>query len=267
MLIELLFRYNAWELIYSNNSFINAEPEGLFFLQHYLVDIKANYLVFIYALIMLLFLNVLGVGRNLVSVLLFCTYAILHGISNKYSNGGDQIALLLSFYLSPANCFEHFTLIKRKPFSERKEKLYNLISNLAAYSIMINLAFVYFMAGLGKLQNPIWLKGEAIYYYMNGERFLAFRDSQHPMEMPVIINYILNYGTILLELTAPFLIWFKKTKTITFLLLFLMHAGIYFFLMIYGMSVIFVLQYGMFYSEAEIKQRLITIKGCFYRKK
>lgn len=267
VLKELLFRWPAFEVLYSNKSFFKIQPWGMHYFRSLLYQMKDHYMVIIYVCIILLVLNMLGIGRNLVSFLLFLMQAFLLMMNNKFNNGGDLAALLLTFYLSFANTFSYFTLIKRKSFSERNEKLYNLSSNLAAYSIMLNLAFIYFMAGVGKLEDPLWRNGTALHYYLNNERYFVFAGGGRHFELPKIILYALNYGVILLELTAPVLIWYKRFRIPVFLLLFLMHLVIYCFFMLYGMSVIFVIQYGLFFSEAEIKKLVQKSKKLFLGKR
>jgi hypothetical protein len=261
LLKELLLRWPAFNTLYSNHSFLNVQADKTHLLRNCLYQLKENYILIIYACIALLVLNILGIGRNLVSVFLFLTVALLYSMNSKFTNGGDLMALLLTFYLSAANTFSHFTLLKRQPFSGGKEKLYNVISNLAAYSIMLNLSFVYFMSGLGKLEDPLWRSGMAIHYFINNEHYFLFAAGGRHIELPKSVLYLLNHGTILLELTAPFLIWHKRFRFPALSLLFLMHAVIYCFFMLYGMSVIFVMQYGLFFREEEIKRFLLKMKS------
>jgi hypothetical protein len=266
LLIELLFRWPAFKVLYSNQSFLDMPPDGMYFLHSHLYQLKENHMLVIYVCFVLLLLNIFGIGRNFVSFLLFLTLAVLQTINNKFINGGDLMALLLTFYLSAANTFSYFTLIKRKPFSPRKEKLYNVLSNLAAYSIMINLAFIYLMSAIGKLEDPYWRSGMALHYFINNEHYFVFAAGGKHIELPKIILYVLNYGIILLELLAPVLIWYKRYRQPVFSLLFLMHLVIYCFFMLYGMSVIFVIQYGLFFSEEEIRKTLQKVKKIFWKK-
>lgn len=267
ILKELFFRWPAFELLYSNNSFFPVKPgvPAIFF--GYIQSIKEHYILLVSLCVLLLLLNIFGIGRNLVSVLVFIAVAVLKVINGRFINGGDIMALLLLFYLAGANTFAHFTLFKRKPFSGRQEGLYNMLSNLLACSIMINLCFIYFMAGLGKLDDPLWRSGMAIHYFINNEHYFLFAGSDKVIELPKIILHGLNYGTIVLELLAPFLVWFRPFRFWMLLLLFLMHCFIFSFFMLYGMSVIFILQYGMFYSEAELKTALQKVKRIFRGKK
>ncbi|MES2850865.1 MAG: HTTM domain-containing protein [Bacteroidota bacterium] len=267
LLKELLFRWPAFELLYSNNSFFSVKPGVPYIFYGYMQSIKEHYMLLIWLCMLLLVLNIFGIGRNLVSVLVFFSFAILKLINARFSNGGDIMALLLTFYLAGANTFSHFTLFKRKPLSWQNERLYNMLSNLLAYSIMINLCFVYFMSALGKINDPLWRSGMAIHYFINNEHYFLFAGNNKTIELPKVVLYALNYGTIILELAAPFLVWFRRFRSWVLFLLLLMHSFIFSFFMLYGMSVIFVLQYGLFYSEAELKVMLQKVKGIFKRGK
>lgn len=211
----------------------------------------------------LLVFNLLGIGRNIVSFLLFICCTILYNFNSKFANGGDEMSMLLLFYLSFANSFSYFTLFRRKPWRPQIEKVYNLLSNLAAYSIMINLCLVYFLAGMYKLKDPHWQNGTAIYYFANYERFSVFAADGKTVDFPLLLSYLFTYGTLLLEFSFPVLAWYKKYRTVIFSLMLVMHCCIYFFLMIYGMTLIFIIQYGLFYSNREVMHAAGKIKLFF----
>lgn len=261
---ELILRWPALEILYSSKSFLNIPPDpSLSNFGISAVFLKENHMLVIYAALLLLLLNLFGIGRNLTSFLVFIVFALIYNMNNRYTNGGDKMSVILLFYLSFANTFSHLTLFKRKPLADKKEKLYNLLSNLAAYSIIINLCLVYFIAGLAKLMNPLWQHGTAMYYFLNDERFSVFAAGGKTADLPAALLYIVDYGTILLELAFPFLMLNKKTRNIGLILCFIMHLGIYSFMMIYSMTVMFVIQYGMFYSNEEISGLLKKLKALF----
>lgn len=263
---EMIFRWPAFDVLYSNHSFLQIDSSyslKAFGLNAHLL--KEHHMILVSICLLLLLLNLFGIGRNIVSLLLFLSFTVLYHLDNKFANSGDEMSMLLLFYLSFANTFSYFTLIKRKAFSPSKEKLYNLISNVAAYSLMVNLCMAYFMAGLFKLMDPNWQKGTGIYYFVNDDRYSVFAAGGRHVAFPLILSYIINYGTLLLEFTFPVLVWYKKYRTIIFVICLLMHLGIYAFLMIYGMTIVFIIQYGMFYSNEEVMTAAEKIK-LFFRK-
>lgn len=249
---EMLFRWPAFEMLYSNRSFLKLDSTVS--LQIFGLDavyLKEHYLVLVWLCMGLLLLNLFGIGRNLVSFLLFLAFTVLYHLDNQFANSGDEMSMLLLLYLSFANTFSHFVLFKRRPMAADKEKLYNVASNLAAYSIMINLCMAYFMAGVFKAMDPYWQNGTGIYYFINDDRYSIFAAGGQHVPLPFWVSCIFNYGTLLLEFVFPVLVWFKKTKGFVFALCLLMHMGIYAFLGIYGMTLIFIIQYGLFYSNDE----------------
>lgn len=263
---EMIFRWPAFEVLYSNHSFLQLDPS--YSLEAFGINgyfLKEHYMILVSVCMVLLLLNLFGIGRNAVSLLLFFSFTILYHLDNKFANSGDEMSMLLLFYLSFANTFSYFTLVKRKSLSPPKEKLYNLISNTAAYSLMLNLCMAYFMAGVFKLMDPNWQRGTGIYYFVNDDRYSVFAAGGRHVDLPLILSYIFNYGTLLLEFTFPVLVWYKKYRTIIFIICLLMHLGIYAFLMIYGMTIVFIIQYGMFYSNEEVMAAAEKIK-LFFRK-
>ncbi len=250
---ELFFRWPAFEFLYSNQSFLKLDPSPS--LAAFGIDsffIRDHYMALVWLCMIMLVLNLFGIGRNIVSLLLFLLMTVLYHINNQFANSGDEMSMLLLLYLSFANTFSHFVLFKRKPFAPATEKGYNLISNLADWSLIINLCISYFMAGAHKILQPYWQDGTAIYYFINDDRYSLFAAGSKHVALPWTISFIIGYGTVILELLFPFLVFNKKTRNILLGLCLLMHLGIYSFLMVYGMSVIFVIQYGLFYSNEEV---------------
>ena len=264
---ELLFRWPALELLYSNNSILKIKASNSFQLFH--LDIAffyEHYLVLVYCCIVLLFLNLFGIGKNILAFILFIALTILYNLNDKFGNSGDEMVLLLFFYLSFANSFSRFTLFKQKQISVDKQHFYNLMSNLAAYSIIFNLCLAYFLAGTFKAQDPYWIKGIGIHYFLNDERFSIFA-AGNTLHLPTWLMYLVNYGTIAFELSFPFLVWFRQSRNVVLSLGLMMHLGIYLFLMIYGMSIVFIIQYVLFFTEEELNQFFQKIKLLFIKRK
>jgi hypothetical protein len=199
--------------------------------------------------------------------IVFLSFTILYHLDNRFVNSGDDMSMLLLMYLSFANTFSYFVLYKRKPLSPSKEKVYNLISNLVAYSIMINLCACRILwQAYFKSMDYYWQRGLGIYYFINDDRYSIFAAEQKHVALPFALSYIINYGTILLELAFPFLVWYKRPRNVVFAICLLMHIGIYCFLMIYGMTIIFIIQYGLFYTNEEVMAVAERIR-LFFKKR
>ncbi len=71
LLKELLLRWPAFEVLYSNNSFFSIKPGVPYILYSYMQSVREHYMLLIWLCMLLLVLNIFGIGRNLVSVLRF----------------------------------------------------------------------------------------------------------------------------------------------------------------------------------------------------
>ena len=177
------------------------------------------------------------------------------------------MSMLLAFYLCFADTFSQFTLFKQKAYSLPKQKIYNLLSNLAAYAIIGNLCLSYFLAGAYKLQDPYWLRGEGMYYIVNDERFSILAAGGKHIAVPALLVHFFSYGTILFEISFSFFICFRRSRKFLLLLGLLMHLCVYLFLMIYGLSLIFIIQYGLFFSNEEVTSFVEKLKSRIKYKK
>jgi len=246
LLKELAINWSSLDVLYgqsgfvvAKNNFINRLPGDDF------AFVKSHYTLFITAYIIVLFANLLGIGRNFSALLLFIILYLLQKMNMSIVNGGDAFARIILFYLIFADSYQFLILFKEKKKDHVLQKILNLISNLAALSIMLHLCMAYFSAGIAKLIDPVWLQGEGTYYAMSIERFTGTPFNKYLVQYKWI-DYFFNYATILFELVFPILIWNKKCRKPLLVAGILFHAFIYIFLMIYGFEVVFILTYGLF---------------------
>ena len=141
-----------------------------------------------------------------------------------------------------------------------------LLSNLAAFSVMVQLCMAYFTSGLAKLNDPFWLRGEAIYYVLHMERFMGTPFNEYIAQYKWI-DVISNYTVMLFELAFPILIWIKKLRVALLTAGIFFHLCIYVFLMIYGFQIIFVLTYGLFLPDKKLLTFYQKIIFFFKKKK
>ncbi|MFY8127674.1 MAG: hypothetical protein ACOVMM_04805 [Chitinophagaceae bacterium] len=264
---ELFFRYPAFEVLYSSNSYLKVNPEPLIKELHLNINwLQLHYPWVIAVCVLTSIIHILGIGKNLGSIAMFFCYSVLRAMNASFGNTGDEVCFIISFYLCFANSFEYATLFKYKSLSPKLQSLYNLVSNLAAISLMVNLCMAYFYTGYFKLENKLWQQGIGLQYSLYNERFHAFDYPKLLATKPWF--YIpLNYIIILFEVTMPFLVWFKKWRNKVLFLMFLMHVYIYCTMLIFGMTFTFLLQYPIFYKNDELKAFFIKLKyTLFYTK-
>jgi hypothetical protein len=160
-------------------------------------------------------------------------------------NGGNTVVKYILFYLIFADSFKYFVVYKQRPRSLEKENFSNLLSNLVAFSIMLQLCIAYFGLGLTKLLDPYWQNGEAVYYTLLNEQFMGTPYNEW-LARHKWFDYLANYSTLFFELLFPVLIWFKKLRPPLLIIGIVFHLWIYVFMMIHGFEILFILMYGMF---------------------
>lgn len=266
LLKEVIINWPYMDILYGQAVFVelksnilNRLPGGISFARQYYFWLIIPYVVVI-------FLNIAGIGKWLTAIFLFMLHYVLQQMNPTVLNGGDIMARLILFYLVFANTYQYFVWVKEKKQPVEKEKLQNLVSNLAAYSIMFQLCLSYFLSGMEKLVDPFWLNGEGTYYALSVERFMGTPYNKYLVQFKWF-NLFTNYFTIAFELLFPLLIWIKKIRKPLLITGIIFHAGIYIFMMIYGFQVVFILMYGMFLPNDQLLQFTQNVKAFFIRKK
>jgi hypothetical protein len=75
----------------------------------------------------------------------------------------------------------------------------------------IQMALLFFYSAISKLQADIWLSGDAVWI------MFASDDYYHPMMLGILASHywlakLATYGTIVIEIVFPFLIWQRSTR-------------------------------------------------------
>jgi hypothetical protein len=115
---------------------------------------------------------------------------------------------------------------------------------------MLHLCIAYFTGAVIKMQSPVWQQGIAVYNIFAGDRFNGTGFNNLLAHYGWLMKSIAWY-TIIFEFAFPILIWIKKMRTTMIIMGILLHTGIYVMLMIYGFQEVFLLTYGLFYSNTE----------------
>ncbi len=246
LLKEVFINWSGMDLLYGQTVFIESEKRIINILSCGNPSLfRSHYLFFIIPYIAVILLNLIGIGRHFTAGLLFIMLYVLKNMNTTIQNGGDVLARLIVFYLIVADSYQYFVWLPKKEISQDRQKIRHLLSNLAAFSIMLQLCVSYFGLGLAKSLDPLWIKGEAVYYALINERYMGTPYNEWIVQHAWLV-YISNYGTILFELGFPFLIWFKKLRPALLVIGIIFHLSIYIFLMIYGFEIVFMLIYGLF---------------------
>ena len=153
--------------------------------------------------------------------------------SSSIVEGGDQIAVILTFLLIPVTLLDH-----RKWHWDKSEKFawpQKFIANLMFVLISVQMAMVYLNAATDKIYvSDEWKVGSAFYYYVN-DAFFSYPRWMDPLMEGLLTNSFfvsaISWGTILLELVLFGMLFSKfKNRRLLFPVAVGFHFGIVVFL-------------------------------------
>lgn len=251
LLKKIFLSWEYKDLLYMSKSFFVHEESGVFdFFNISSFIIRENFQIFYLIYLVLIVLYFFGIGKNITALILFAFFEVLQNLCPSILNGGDNLLKFIMIYMIFIDSYNYFS-IKPKLFKNSELSKFNIfLSNLGGYSICIHLCLAYFISAIHKIHADIWFNGIATYYTMSLERFrgTSFNLSLAKNALFVTLS---TYGTILIELFYPALVWFKKTKKTMIILAVILHMSIYVFMMIYDFQLVFIFVQGFFISNTD----------------
>lgn len=245
LLKEVAINWGSHDILYGAANFVVYKTTTFSSLPGSIEFMRGHYQWFFggYILVILLFMG--GIGRWFTAVLLFALVFLLEQMNKPVMTGGDVMARLVLMYLIFADSYRFFVLYKSTPDPENQQKLGNLLSNLAAFSIMLQLCLAYLASGIGKINTEMWRSGEALYYALNMERYVGTSFNQYLFKYPGLL-VAGNYAVLAFELLFPFLVWIRWLRKPMLIIGIIFHLCIYAFMMIYGFQLVFIMIYVLF---------------------
>lgn len=160
-------------------------------------------------------------------------------------DGGEQVATALTFLLIPITLLDnrkwHWEQPSFKDFHNKFRIHANITSLIFLYAIRFQMALIYFQAGIGKLKNPEWIDGTAVYYYFN-DPMLGFNEVLLSLFNPILTSplvFFITWGTIGLEILLGGAILAVQKKNNVFMYLgFSLHIAIALMLGLYSFTMI-----------------------------
>lgn len=154
------------------------------------------------------------------------TYATLE--RNAFAmDGGQELLVVLAFYLCFTDCGRHFAWRARtvKPVPEWLDTTATAVHNVAVFSIAAQICILYFWTGFYKISGPMWRDGSALYYILRDDRFTLPGVSQLVYGSPLLVT-IGTYATVVFQLSFPYLMWVRRAKPFVIALALGFHTGI-----------------------------------------
>ncbi|MFS4457634.1 hypothetical protein [Bdellovibrio sp. HCB2-146] len=178
------------------------------------------------------------------------TYFLAMNLDNKayvILDGGNNLMHLLLFYLILVN-----PKASTSAFS-------NTITNLARLMIQFQVVFVYATAGLLKVMGPLWNKGVALYYTMGVPEYGNEQLFQFLAHFPLVLA-ALTLGTVLFQISLPYLIWTKTWRPLVVLAGTGLHLSISFVMGLFTFGLAMCVSYYFFFEDDENSMASITVK-------
>lgn len=218
-----------------------AEARGILTLFHLSGEPWFFELVY-HAGIVVAFLYLIGYRTRLIGVLTFILFWSFYFRNPHLTNGGDNILRIQLFYLLFAQTGARFSLDalrRRKTSSPGKKSVAREMSavlhNAAVLAAVLQLALLYFTAGMYKVMGAYWQEGTALYYATRVQEFHWPGISEWLWESEFLL-VLLSYATVIFQVSFPFLLLNRITKLIAVGCAVLFHGGIALFMGLIGFS-------------------------------
>lgn len=116
-------------------------------------------------------------------------------------DGGEQVATVITFLLIPITLLD-----SRKWHWKKSNNINNILSKIIIKSFFISIrlqvAIIYINAAVGRLKNPEWIDGTALYYYFN-DPIIGVPPYFKQLLDPILTSWLVvipTWGTTIVEL-------------------------------------------------------------------
>jgi hypothetical protein len=159
----------------------------------------------------------------------------LYKIDFLFSNGSDYILLMLVFLAIPMSSY---------PRSKNESLFFvqKVAHNTGLVLCQIQVALVYLLSGLDKIQSEMWQTGDAI-HYVSKLTFLTNPHLAHLLGPGDLLPFLIAWFTILFELNFVILIWLKEFRGFVLLAGVVFHLAIAIFLSLPDFGLIMLIAY------------------------
>ncbi len=166
---------------------------------------------------LILFCVIIGIYPRIIGIFQWwISISIFHIVT--LSEGGDQIAVILTFLLIPLTLYD-----KRRNhwFGSYNPSKYT-VGRIVLLLISIQMSVLYFDAAIGKFGEPEWANGTAFYYWATNNGF-SEQGVLSLLLSKILVNKwivaIFTWGAIFLELMLAMAIFIENKKTKMFFLI------------------------------------------------
>lgn len=211
---------------------------------HMLAILRENISIFLFSYAVFLILFLLGIGKNLIALVVFLYINLDFWLMYPANFWGDYVLKISMLYFVFVDSFQYFALEKTNLKS-------GIISQLAVLAIMLNVCLIYISNAYFKVHNPEWNQGTAIAYFFNFSEVLDIHHIGKVFKQYPKLIELITLSILFFQITFPIFVWFKKLKWIWIFAGILIHAIMAVTLQLYKFEIIVILLYGFFITDEE----------------
>jgi hypothetical protein len=200
--------------------YLNSGRWSLFFLS----DSPLFHAVLFWGGLVVTILFIVGVWPRLMSVLFFVMSYSLYARNPLLMDGGDNILILLAFFLMFVDTSGRFVPWQREE-TRGQNSFVALVHNFGVIAILAQLCILYFTSAWAKMSGHMWQDGTAIYYILRSTSF-DVSPLNSIITQNATLETILTYATIVLQIGFPFVVWNRLLKWPWLIGAFTFHLGI-----------------------------------------
>ena len=120
-------------------------------------------------------------------------------------------------------------LDRRAPEGEPRavlDAMATMLHNCAMLVVMVEVCFIYATAGWYKIQGSLWQGGTALYFPLHLDYFNPWPGLSHQLAAHPIPVFLISYGTVIVQVAFPFLVFNRRIKNVLLVLMMTEHAAI-----------------------------------------
>lgn len=176
---------------------------------------------------------ILGWRTRFITPLLFVFYTAINAQNTPISDGGNYFIRIMLIYLIFADLSKRWSLDSRRrtrkygaTSEEHESEIITALHNIALCLVVAQLCIVYFEAGMYKVPGTLWENGTAVYYPLQSEAYGVFPWLSDVLTHNSWLVTLATYGTVIIQIAFPFLLFHRITRRIALILVLGMHLGI-----------------------------------------
>jgi hypothetical protein len=138
--------------------------------------------------------------------------AQLSGLSGDMLAADGWGAVLWAFWACAGLAYAAERLLPSRDLRTVVDAAGTMLHNCAMAVIVVEICLVYAVAGWYKTQGPLWADGTAVYYPLHVDYYTPWPTLSHALSAEPHVVFLITYGTMLVQLAFPFLVFNPRCR-------------------------------------------------------